>query len=104
MRLSQFLISHARGQGKTHRLALLVKELGGTLIVRDAQEANRVMKTYGVHTVPYSTNTRHIAGRTLGITYVDPDAAGKWVEDLEHENALLRKQVQDLQSKLQGGV
>ena len=99
MKLSEFLIHHARGQGKTHNLAKLCQAVKGTLIVRNLAEANRLQKEYGVEAIPYDTDPDRLRGRHFGITYVDPDAAGLWVSSLECENERLRKKNSELTKK-----
>ena len=95
MKLHEFLGSHARGQGKTESLAKLVAALNGTLIVRSVQEANRVEELYKCKAKSVEAN---LAGMTLGITYVDPDACYFLVEN---ETRPLKEKIKSLQSQIE---
>jgi regulator of replication initiation timing len=100
MKLSQFLMMHARGQGKTHHLVQLVQKLGGTLIVRNRQEAQRISREYGIKAESFDAPAEKFRGRALGITYVDPDAVGVWVAKHEQENDQLRKLLENTVKEL----
>ncbi len=100
MTLADFLSSHARGHGKTHKLALLIKKLDGTLIVRNEAEAYRVRETYGINAFPFSIDPERLRGKALGITYVDPDAVGLWIHKLENENRDLRAALEKIMATI----
>lgn len=87
--LAIFLLSHARRQGKTYHLATLCKSIGASLLVRDATEARRIEREFGIMAFPIM-DTERLRGRHMGILYVDPDAAGVALNKLCDENELLR--------------
>lgn len=85
MKLSEFLLSHAIRQGKTHHLATLLKQVGGTLITRNFEEAERVKKEYSINAISYDINPNLLDGQNMGICYIDDDAAGLALLNLERK-------------------
>ncbi len=81
MKLHEWLSMSYRRSGKTHNLAKLVKELNGTLFVRNRIEANRINKEYGIRAISINDYMDSWRGTDFGISYIDPDACLGLVEN-----------------------
>src|SRR4051812_29696849 len=104
MNFAHLIFTGPRGVGKTTHLARVAKELNGTLVCINAEDARRVKEEHEVGTISAFINEEHLMGRKIGPLIFDTDAVAAIISQYEivlaNKIATIREQAERLNHEL----